>query len=105
MTGALLFALSFLCPGTRKICVSIGLIVGIAQGLAVFPGISRSGLTLLAGILCGLSAAEAFRFSFLLSLPAVSGAALLELRHFDGALPAGWAAAMALAFLFGVVSL
>ncbi|MBP5212537.1 MAG: undecaprenyl-diphosphate phosphatase, partial [Pyramidobacter sp.] len=35
----------------------------------------------------------------------VSGAALLELRHFDGALPAGWAAAMALAFLFGVVSL
>ena len=105
VTGGLLFALSFLCPGTRKICVSIGLIVGVAQGLAVFPGISRSGLTLLAGILCGLSAAEAFRFSFLLSLPAVCGAALLELHHFDGMLPAGWAAAMALAFLAGIISL
>ena len=105
VTGALLFALSFLRPGTKKICVSIGVIVGVAQGLAVFPGISRSGLTLLAGILCGLSAAEAFRFSFLLSLPAVCGAALLELRHFDGVLPAGWTSAMAVAFVSGVVSL
>ena len=105
VTAALLLALSFLRPGTKKICVSIGVIVGVAQGLAVFPGISRSGLTLLAGILCGLSAVEAFRFSFLLSLPAVCGAALLELRHFDGVLPAGCAAAMAVAFVFGVISL
>ena len=105
VTAALLLALSFLRPGTKKICVSIGVIVGVAQGLAVFPGISRSGLTLLAGILCGLSAVEAFRFSFLLSLPAVCGAALLELRHFDGVLPTGCAAAMAVAFVFGVISL
>ena len=41
----------------------------------------------------------------MLSLPAVCGAALLELRHFDGVLPAGWGAAMAVAFVTGVLSL
>ncbi len=105
VTAVMLWTLSFLKPGTKKICVSIGLIVGFAQGLAVFPGISRSGMTLMAGILCGLSAAEAFRFSFLLSLPAICGAALLELRHFDGVLPAGWPAAMGIAFVFGIAAL
>ena len=105
VTAVMLWTLSFLKPGTKKICVSIGLIVGFAQGLAVFPGISRSGMTLMAGILCGLGAAEAFRFSFLLSLPAICGAALLELRHFDGVLPAGWPAAMGIAFVFGIAAL
>ncbi len=55
------------------------LLIGVAQGLAVMPGLSRSGTTIAAGILLGLSAAEAFRFSFLLSLPAVLGAVVLEL--------------------------
>ncbi len=105
VTCALLLLLSKVVPGRRKICVSIGLIVGVAQGLAVFPGISRSGATLTAAILCGLSAAEAFRFSFLLSLPAIAGAALLELPSYDGVLPAGWAAGAAVAFLSGFAAL
>lgn len=66
--------------GDRKI-LGLGayLLIGVAQGLAIMPGLSRSGTTIAAGILLGLSAPEAFRFSFLLSLPAVLGAALLEL--------------------------
>lgn len=105
VTAALLLTLSLVPPGAKKVSVSTGLIVGVAQGLAVFPGVSRSGATLAAGILCGLSAAEAFRFSFLLSIPAIAGAALLELPSFDGALPAGWAAGAAVAFVSGFAAL
>lgn len=55
--------------------------VGIMQGIAITPGISRSGSTIAAGRLLGLRPEEAARFSFLISLPAVAGATLLEARH------------------------
>lgn len=55
-----------------------GLWVGLAQMLAVIPGISRSGSTVFMGINRGLSREAAFEFSFLLSLPAVGGATLLQ---------------------------
>jgi undecaprenyl-diphosphatase len=54
-------------------------IIGCAQLVAVLPGISRSGSTISAGLISGLSRQEAFRFSFLLSLPAVAGAFLVEI--------------------------
>jgi len=53
-------------------------IIGCAQLAAVLPGISRSGSTISAGLAAGISRQEAFRFSFLLSLPAVTGAFLIE---------------------------
>ena len=53
------------------------LLVGIVQGLAVMPGISRSGTTIAAGLFAGIEPQAAARFSFLLSIPAVAGAALL----------------------------
>ncbi len=56
-------------------------LVGVAQGIAIVPGISRSGSTIVAGLAVGLRREDAVRFSFLLSLPAICGAALLELRH------------------------
>ncbi len=55
------------------------LLVGIVQGLAVMPGISRSGATIAAGLFAGIEPQAAARFSFLLSIPAVAGAALLVL--------------------------
>lgn len=55
------------------------LAVGAAQALAVLPGLSRSGVTLAAGVFCGLSREDAADFSFLLSLPVIGGAFLLEL--------------------------
>ena len=57
------------------------LIVGLFQGVAVFPGVSRSGSTVVAGILTGMSREEAGRFSFLLAVPAILGAAVLEAPH------------------------
>jgi undecaprenyl-diphosphatase len=53
--------------------------IGVAQALAILPGISRSGSTIGAGLWFGMSREEATRFSFLLSIPAVAGAGLLDL--------------------------
>ncbi len=53
--------------------------IGIFQSLAVFPGVSRSGSTIVGGLFAGLSRKESFQFSFLLSIPAIIGAAILEL--------------------------
>lgn len=58
--------------------------IGLAQGLAVFPGLSRSGVTIVAGLGAGLDRSWAARFSFLLGVPAVLGVAVLEVadeRH------------------------
>lgn len=52
--------------------------VGLAQAVALVPGTSRSGITITAGLLLGLSRAAAARFSFLLSIPVIAGAALLQ---------------------------
>jgi len=60
-------------PGVRQ-----SIIIGIAQGLAVFPGISRSGATISAGIFTGIRGDYATRFSFLLSVPAVLCASALS---------------------------
>lgn len=55
------------------------IIVGITQGLAIIPGISRSGITIATGILCGIDRDLAARFSFLLSIPAILGAVVLQI--------------------------
>ncbi|MEM9460252.1 MAG: undecaprenyl-diphosphate phosphatase [Myxococcota bacterium] len=55
-------------------------LVGMAQLFAVLPGISRSGSTIAAGLGLGLSRAAAARFSFLISIPAILGATVLEIR-------------------------
>jgi len=82
-------------------------LVGLAQGIAVLPGISRSGTTIAVAMLLGLRGEEAFRFSFLLSLPAVLGAVVLELGE-PGALASVDASVWlggAVATVVGVVSL
>ena len=58
--------------------------VGVAQGLAIAPGISRSGATIGAGMLLGLKREAAARFSFLLSAPVILGAGLLQVRKLLG---------------------
>jgi undecaprenyl-diphosphatase len=57
------------------------LAIGVAQALALLPGVSRSGITITTGLLCGYEREAATRFSFLLSTPAIAGAAILHLRH------------------------
>jgi undecaprenyl-diphosphatase len=56
-------------------------IIGVAQGMAITPGISRSGTTISVGLIVGLERQLAARLSFVMSIPAILGAALLELRE------------------------
>ena len=58
------------------------LLIGTAQAVAILPGISRSGSTIAVGLLRGIEPLHAARFSFLLSIPAILGAALLEIGAF-----------------------
>ena len=56
--------------------------IGAAQALALFPGISRSGITLAAGLFRGLEREAAARFAFLMGIPIIAGAGLWKARHF-----------------------
>ncbi len=56
------------------------LFVGIAQGIATLPGISRSGTTIFAGLLCGFKREYAVKYSFIMSIPAILGAVVLDLK-------------------------
>jgi len=84
VTGTILIASSLL-PATALAIERApwwrAALVGVAQGIAIVPGISRSGSTIVAGLAVGLRREDAVRFSFLLFLPAILGATLLELRH------------------------
>ncbi|MBN2586671.1 MAG: undecaprenyl-diphosphate phosphatase [Candidatus Fermentibacteraceae bacterium] len=80
ITGSALFSTRFVKPGTRsRPTVSGSLLVGVSQAVALLPGISRSGFTISAGLFSGIRREDAARFSFLLSVPAILGAALLKL--------------------------
>ena len=55
------------------------LLIGLAQGVAIFPGISRSGSTIATGLICGVNKSDAADFSFLLSIPIIVGSMILEI--------------------------
>ena len=81
VTGAILLAASRATPTAERSRLRLvdAVTIGLAQAVALLPGISRSGSTLCAGILCGIEARQAARFSFLLSIPAILGAGVLKL--------------------------
>ena len=62
-----------------KLTFKQSILIGIAQAIAVFPGISRAGSTISAGLKCGLAKADAARFSFLLAIPAIGGVVLVKM--------------------------
>lgn len=73
-----------------KITLKYAIIIGLAQCLALLPGVSRSGITITAALLLGFHRESAARFSFLISLPIVAGAALLKVGHLvKSGIPAG----------------
>jgi undecaprenyl-diphosphatase len=78
------------------------LLIGVVQAVAIMPGISRSGSTIAVALILGVAREEAGRFSFMLALPAIFGAALLQARHIDswGALAT---ADMAVGFIASLV--
>lgn len=77
-TGAVLTATRFLPTGTARVSFLRALLMGVAQALAILPGVSRSGLTLAAARAARVDAEKAAEFSFLMSAPPIAGAALLE---------------------------
>ncbi len=81
ITGGLLKLSQRLVSGHKRVekaTYKNAVAVGLLQGLAITPGISRSGSTIVGGLLCGFDKEFAIKFSFLMSLPAVGGAALLK---------------------------
>jgi undecaprenyl-diphosphatase len=63
---------------TDAITYTIAMVMGVAQGLAIFPGLSRSGATISTSLLLGVKRQKAFKFSFLLSIPAIIGDTIVE---------------------------
>jgi len=102
--GVILVVVDSMAPVRRNmtdLSVRDGLLLGVAQAVALQPGVSRSGVTITVGLALGLDRESAARFSFLLALPIIAGAGIL--KGFDVArtgLPAG----MAWPFAWGMVS-
>jgi undecaprenyl-diphosphatase len=86
---ALAEALSKKNRGLAELGIGDALAVGFAQVLALIPGSSRSGSTIMAGLLAGETRETAARFSFLLSIPAIAASGLLELKEAMHKLPDG----------------
>lgn len=82
--------------------------VGVAQAVALIPGISRSGITISAGLAAGYRREDAARFSFLLSTPVIAGAAVFQLKHLalqNGTAAAGFVLGMLSAALVGYLAI
>lgn len=92
ITAILLFFADRIKEGDKTIkeaTYTDSLFLGIAQGIATMPGLSRSGTTIFSCLLCKFDRNLAVKYSFLMSLPAIGGAALLEILDVDTALISG----------------
>jgi undecaprenyl-diphosphatase len=82
VTGIILLATTLLRLGDKQITdvqPRDSVLIGLAQAMALIPGISRSGMTISAGLTRGLKRTEAARFAFLLGIPVIAGAGLLQM--------------------------
>lgn len=88
------------------ITLKLALLIGLSQALALFPGVSRSGITITTALFLGFSRVAAARFSFLLSTPIILGACVLKYKYFIGVLNDPHAfLSVATAALFGFLSI
>jgi undecaprenyl-diphosphatase len=106
VTGGVLFGTRFARPRGETGWLR-SLLVGVAQAIAILPGISRSGATIASGLYLGMERKEAFEFSFLLAVPAITGAFFLEARKVDLAALnlTALAVGMVVAFVTGLAAL
>jgi undecaprenyl-diphosphatase len=106
--GAALAATRWVRPGTATVTLGRAAVIGVAQAIAILPGISRSGFTIAAALLLGVERGAAARFSFLVAVPAILGAELAgALGKLSGTAIPAWqhVAGAAGAGLFGLVAL
>ena len=105
VTGCVLFLSDRMAGGkktARNATMKDVLLVGVAQGCATIPGLSRSGCTISAGMAVGFDRKFAVRYSFLMSLPAVLGATILEVKDVFG-VEGGLAEGVLPKYLLGMV--
>lgn len=109
VTAAVLLLTGKFTGAQRKIIgIRDALVLGITQGLAIAPGVSRSGITISTLLFRGIDREVAFSFSFLASIPAILGAGLLEAKDIDLALSSNFknfALGFVFSFLAGLVAL
>jgi undecaprenyl-diphosphatase len=101
-TGIILLATKYF-NGKRKISLLESIYIGTVQGLAILPGVSRSGATISSGLILGIRKELIATFSFLLSIPAILGASILEYE--SGIITKEILLAMALTVFIGYISL
>ena len=89
ITGTIMIISKYLPDRGCKINVGRSLLIGCGQAAAILPGLSRSGSTIFIGMLLGVNRETAARFSFIMSLPAIMGAAVLNLPEIAAAPTAG----------------
>ncbi len=113
LTGCILYVADKMAPGKKtegSMRVRDALIIGVCQGIATIPGLSRSGTTIAAGMATGLRRDFAVKYSFLMSLPAVLGANILSLikavkNGIDASLLPAYLIGMAVAMVSGVFAI
>ncbi|MCP4685533.1 MAG: undecaprenyl-diphosphate phosphatase [bacterium] len=106
-TGLILLSTRFVSKGNRKVSWLTAIVIGVAQSLAIMPGISRSGSTIAAGMLAGVQPSRAAEFSFLLAVPAIAGAVVFKARDLlaISTVDIGpFAAGSLFAFAFGLIA-
>jgi len=108
ITAGLLFFSSKRKDSDGKLNWAKVIAIGLIQAVAIMPGISRSGSTIAMALILGVSREEAGRFSFMLALPAIFGAALLQARHVESwssVMTPGLIAGFIASFVVGIVAL
>lgn len=108
ITGILNLIIDKLPSGQKTISIKNSFLIGIGQAVAIIPGISRSGATIFTGVSLGISKKRAAEFSFLLSVPAILGANLLQfMTHtLDNGISTGfYLVGLIVSFLVGLASI
>ena len=109
ISAFLLLIADFKSNNKKYIDKKTSILMGITQGLAILPGISRSGATLTCGLLCGRDKKETLDFSFLMSIPIIIGSAIYEsINLFSCQLNIEWGnifLVMISSFIFGILSI
>ena len=103
-TGVILLLPRLVRPREEEFGLKHAIWMGVAQSLAILPGISRSGATITAGLLSGARASKAAEFSFLMFLPAIGGGILVKLKDLQAVAQSEDAAAYACGFMAAFLS-
>lgn len=107
VTGLILLTTRFVKKRENQVSWGTALIIGVAQSLAILPGISRSGSTIAAGMVAGIQPSRAAEFSFLLAIPAIAGAVVFkgrDLMAVDTAYTGPYLAGSVFSFIFGLIA-